>query len=107
MPALGALIASLFGSLAAFFAKWFAARTAVAVAGVTVFATLTLAFTAAIGTAISAVAWSGTLPPAVVLGFSFFMPDNFPLCVSTIFAADIAAALYRWNVRNNSLLLGL
>lgn len=107
MPALGALVASLFGQLAAFFAKWMAARTAVALAAVAVFATLTLGFTAAIGTAITAIAWSGTLPPAFILGFSFFTPGNLPACISAIIAADIAAGLYRWNVRNNSLLLGL
>lgn len=107
MPVLGALVVSLFGSLAAFFAKWMAARTAVGVAGLAVFAALTLAFTAAISTAISTVAFSGSLPAPVILGMSYFAPDNLPLCIATIFAADIAAGLYRWNVRNNSLLLGL
>ena len=106
MPILSALVVSLFGSLAAFFAKFMVARTAVGVAAISVFAALTLAFTAGIATAISAVAWSGALPAPVILGISFFMPSNLPVCVSAIFAMDIAAALYRWNVENNSLLLG-
>jgi len=28
------------------------------------------------------------------------MPHNFSSCVSVIIASEIAAALYRWNIRN-------
>jgi len=100
MPLLGALIAGLFGSLASFFARFLVAKTAVAVAAVTVFAALTVAFVVVISSALTAVLWSGALPSAFVLGFSFFMPDNFSACVSVIISSEIAAALYRWNIRN-------
>lgn len=100
MPLLGALLAGLFGSLASFLGKFLAAKTAVAVAAIAVFASLTVAFVALIATSINAVLWSGALPDGFVLGFSFFMPDNFPACIGAIIAGEIAAALYRWNVRN-------
>jgi len=55
MPLLGALIAGLFGSLASFFARFLVAKTAVAVAAVTVFAALTVAFVVVISSALTAV----------------------------------------------------
>jgi hypothetical protein len=106
MPLLAAFLGSLFGAIAQFFTRFVAARTAMGLAAVSVFGVLTVAFVGAISTAITAVLWAGVLPAPVVLGFSFFMPDNFALCVSTIIALEIASALYRWNVKNNSLLLG-
>jgi len=103
MPLLGGLLAGLFASLAGFFARIVGIRLAFAAAAVAVFVGLTVAFVAVIATTITAIAWSGTLPPAVVLGFSYFMPSNFPTVVSAIIAAEIAAALYRWNNRQLSL----
>lgn len=106
MPALGALIAGLFGSLAAFFAQFVGIKVAFAVAAITVFAVLTVAFVAVIATTITSIAWSGTLPPSFILGFSFFMPSNFPTVVSAVIALKISSALYRWNARQVALVAG-
>jgi len=99
MPILAQLLVGLFGALAGFFARLISVKVAFGLAAISVFALLTVAMVAVISTAITAIAWGGVLPPAVILGFSFFMPSNFPLVISTIIAAEIAAALYRWNNR--------
>jgi hypothetical protein len=95
-----AILASLFGSLASFFGIMVAKKTAMALAAVAVFATLTAALMAAIAGAISTVLTVIPLPSAVVFGMWYFMPENLPACASALISANVAAALYRWNVQN-------
>lgn len=99
MPFLGALIAGLFGSLATFLARFVGVKFAFGAATVAAFTVLTVAFLAIISSTLTAIAWSGVLPAGFVLGFSFFMPDNFGPLVSALIALKITAALYRWNSR--------
>jgi len=106
MPLLGALLAGLFGTLAGFFAKLVGVKFAFAAAAIAVFAALTVAFVALIASTLTAIAWSGVLPSGFILGFSFFMPPNFPLVVSSIISLKIAAALYNWNNRQLVLFAG-
>ena len=104
MPVFAALVASLFGSLASFFAAWVTKKTALGLAAVTVFGLLTVALMALIATSVNAALSMDALPAGVVTGFAMFMPDNFTACMSSIIAAKIAVALYRWNVKNLELL---
>lgn len=97
---MGAMIATLFGSLAGFFATWVTKKTALGLAAVTVFATLTVALMAVLTTAISAALTVSALPQWVLFGFAYFMPSNLPACVSAVISAQVAASIYRWNVEN-------
>jgi len=100
MPIFAGLLSGLFSSIASFFALHVAKKTAFGLASVAVFAGLTIALMALITGAINTALATSALPDAVVQGFAYFMPDNFPACVSALIAADVAAALYRWNVEN-------
>jgi hypothetical protein len=99
MPFLGALIAGLFGSLATFLARFVGIKFAFGAAAVAAFAVLTIGFLAVIASTLTAIAWSGTLPDGFIMGFSYFMPSNFPTVVSALISLKIVAALYRWNNR--------
>lgn len=100
MGAIPALFAGMFGSLAGFFATWMTKKTALGVAAVAVFGALTVALMAVITVAINAVLTVAPMPDMVIFGFWYFMPSVLPACVSAIVAADIASAIYAWNVEN-------
>lgn len=104
MPILATLFGSLFASLASFFAAFVTKKIAFGLAAISVFSILTVALMATIATAINAALSMSSLPPAVVTGFVIFMPANLPACVASILAAEVAAALYRWNVANLKLM---
>ncbi len=104
MGAIPGLFAGLFGSLAGFFATWMTKKTALGVAAVAVFGTLTVGLMAVITAAINIVLAVAPMPDMVIFGFWYFMPSTLPACVSAIVAADIAAAIYAWNVENLKLI---
>jgi hypothetical protein len=94
----GALIASLFGSISGFFALWMAKKTAFGIAGVAIFLGLTATLMAAITVAINTVLAVIPLPESYVFGFWYFMPENLPACASLVISAHVASAIYRMNV---------
>jgi hypothetical protein len=100
MPVFAGLFSGLFASIASFFALHVAKKTAYGLAAVAVFALLTAALMALIAASIETALAYSALPQGVVIGFAYFMPDNFPACVSALVAADVAVALYKWNVEN-------
>ena len=104
MPIFAGLLSGLFASIASFFALHVAKKTAFGLAAVAVFAGLTIALMATITGLITAALATGSMPSAVVQGFAYFMPDNLPACVSALIAADVATALYRWNIENLKLM---
>jgi len=104
MPLLAQLMASLFGSLAGFFATWVTKKAALGAAAVSVFAILTLALMAAIATAINTALHVFSVPHWFAVGFNLFMPPSFVAGVAAIIAAHAAVALYRWNVENLKIL---
>lgn len=97
---MGALLQTLFASLAGFFAVSMAQRTAMGLAAIAVFAALTAAFMSVIAAAISAVLFALPVSPAWTFGFWYFMPENLPACASAVISAHIASALYKINVYN-------
>ena len=100
MGAVAGLFAGVVGSLAGVFGVWVTKKTAFGVAAVAVFSALTVALMAAVTAAINLTLDVVPLPDMVIFGFWYFMPSNFAACVSAIIAADVAAALYAWNVEH-------
>jgi hypothetical protein len=100
MPLLGALLVNLFGAIASFFGLWLTKKAAIVTAALAVFAALTVGLMAALAAAITAALELEALPDAVIFGMSYFMPGNFPGLFSAVIAAEVAIALYRWNVKN-------
>jgi hypothetical protein len=100
MGALGGLIGSLFTGLAGWFAAFMGQKLAVVVAAVTGFGILTVALFAGLATLLSSLV--SAFPTAHI--FTTFMwvaiPDQVPVGISAIIAADAAVALYKWNVKN-------
>jgi hypothetical protein len=104
MPLLAGLISGLFASLANFIGAWVTKKVAFGVAAVATFAALTIAMLGVLTGFIDAALAVGVLPASVIFGFAYFMPASFPACVAAIVAADIAIALYKWNVENLKIL---
>lgn len=100
MPVLGGLISSLFVQLAELFAVYVGRKVAAALAGMAIFASITLALFGAMVGVISVLFIALPSYPAVLTGIWIAIPDNGPACVSTAIAADIALSIYRMNVLN-------
>lgn len=100
MPIFGGLLVGLFTSLAEFFGKWVAKKTAFGLAAVGLFGGITVALMATLAGLINGVLVLGVLPDPVIFAIWYFMPSSFPAAVSAIVAAHTAEAVYRWNAEN-------
>jgi hypothetical protein len=101
MPLLGALVTSLFGGIATFFAGFIAKKAAFALAAVATFAALTVAFVAAIQAVAAGITVAFPESSPIILSLIWVvLPDNAALCVTACIGADTAVALYRWNSEN-------
>lgn len=96
MPLLGALLVSLFGQLAGFFATYVTKKAA----NVAAFVTLSLALTAALWTAllalIAGVSWPSL--PGVATGLYLANAGAFAGLVSTVIATEVSITAYRYNL---------
>lgn len=104
MPLLAGLVAGLFSSIAEFFGKWVAKKTAFGLAAVSLFGGLTVALMAAMTGLINGVLALDVLPDPVIFGMWYFMPSSLPAAFAAIVSAHVAVALYRWNVENIKLM---
>lgn len=100
MPALGSLFTALFIGIAEFFAKWVTRKVAAVGAGIAIMAVITGALFVFLGTLVAGFVWTFPINPALLTGAWILIPDNAPLCVAAMFAADAAIAVYRLNVIN-------
>jgi len=101
MPVLGGLLLGLFSGLAEWFAIYLTKKLALATAAVLTFAALTVALYGVIGGLLAGLSLAfpaGGSPVSV--GVWLMIPDDGPLCISTIVGIDTAVALYRWNLEN-------
>lgn len=89
-------LASLFGSLVDFFAKYFTKKVAMGSAAIATFAIMTLAFAGLINTLITGVLIAAPASCGVV----FLIPDNAPYLVSSMASAYLARFAYDWHREN-------
>jgi len=94
MPLLAAWLGSLFGSLAAFFAKWFTKRVALTLAAVAAILSVTSLFVAAITALINTLIES--VPSWVIIGGSWVLPDNVNVCIAAYASAVVLKWIYDW-----------
>jgi len=106
MQALAAVVAALFGGLMSFMVAMVGKKLAIGAAAVAVFATLTAALAALLTTAINTALalLSTSMPTWAMWGFWYFLPSVAPSCAAALIAAEAAAAVYRWNVKNLELM---
>lgn len=104
MPILAGLLSNLFVSIASFLATFIGKKLAIAMTAIATLSTLTVGMYAALALLLNGI--SAGLPsiPGISMGFWVAAPDNLPACISAILSVDTTIALYRWSVRNVSLL---
>jgi hypothetical protein len=100
VPLVGQLLVNLFVGLAAFFAKWVTRKVAAVAAGIAVMATITAALFGVISGLIAGIVVSMPAHAAIQTGIWILIPDNAALCLSAMFATDVAVGVYRLNVLN-------
>lgn len=100
MPVFAGLLSGLFASIAEFFGKWVAKKTAFGLAAVTLFGGITVALMVTLTGLINGVLVLGVLPDPVIFAMWYFMPEAFPAAFAAIVAAHTAEAVYRWNAEN-------
>lgn len=104
MPILGGLLAGLFGGVFNFFVQFVTRKTALAMAWITTFATLTSALVAAVASAAGALSASAPSIPGVASGFYGMAADIGLSAAGVCVMVDGLCWVYRWNVINLSLL---
>lgn len=93
-------LATLFGSLAGFFAQWMTKKAALGTAALAAVAVLTVGFWAALkGIATSVLVVAPALCP-----LSWLMPSNTGACIAAIVSALLVRAVYRWHIENIKIL---
>lgn len=90
---LGGLIATFAG----FLAQWFGRRAAIRLSIITAMLSFLGIFIAAVNAAVSGL--SVVLPSAVVIGASWFMPDNINACISACISVRLAKYIYDYQQR--------
>lgn len=100
MPILGGVLIGLFTSLAEFFGRWVAKKTAFGLAAVGLFGAITIALMATLSGLINGLLVFDVLPDPVVFALWYFMPSGFPAAFSAVISAHVAEAIYRWNAEN-------
>lgn len=99
MGLLGGLLAGLFSTLVSWFAQWVTKKVAIAAAAISAFSILTVALFTVLSLSISLLVSS--FPNHVLQTILWLaIPDQVPLAVASVIAADTAIALYTWNVQN-------
>jgi hypothetical protein len=101
MPLLGALLVWIFDKLFGAWADTLTRKAAIIAAAVATISVATLAFVAAVSVTIASIV--PALPGGIALGVWLFVPSNAAVCLGAIFAADSAAALFRWYRANITL----
>lgn len=99
MPILAGLFTGIFSSLVSFFGQFMAYRFATIVALIGVMTAVTAAFYALMSTILNGV--SAALPtwPGMEIAVWVAAPDVLPVAASAAISADVAAAVYRWNLQ--------
>lgn len=100
MPVFAALFLGLFTKLAAWFAGWWAKKTAYAAAAIATCALLTAGMFTAISALAATVVWSLPESSMVLTGLYLAIPSNTSAVLAFTIAVDTAVALYRWNMEN-------
>lgn len=104
MPILAGLFTGIFSSLVSFFGQFMAYRFAMVAALIGVMTAVTMGFYAVMSTILNGV--SASLPswPGVEIAVWVAAPDILPVAASAAISADVAAAVYRWNLQQMRLL---
>lgn len=100
MPWLATLLVSIFNALVNFFVVWFTKKTAIGLAAIAVFFTLTVGLWTIVGTSLHALTYALLDHPGFLMGLWVAVPSNAQACISATIAADTAIALYKWNNEN-------
>lgn len=87
-------LVSVFGGLFTFFASYFTKKVAVGAAVSATLLAVTVAFYATVRGLVNGLAFSIT-NEWLLMGFWSILPSNFVSCITIIFAAEVAAFLYR------------
>lgn len=96
LPALAAFFGTLFAQIVGFFVKWFSVKTAMQLGIITAVVSLTVGvfvFVKGLILGIAVVA-----PPEFGHAMSLIMPNNLPLCFSSIVSARIVRWVWIWQV---------
>lgn len=104
MPLLATLLGNLFVSIASFFATYIGKKAAIAMTAIATLATLTSGMYAALALLLNGISAGLPAISGASIGFWVAAPDNLPACISAILSVDTTIALYRWSMRNVSLL---
>ena len=99
MVYLAQFLVSAFGSLIAFFAQWVTKKTALGLAVVAIFTTLTAALFLAIKGLVLGLAATIT-HKWILIGMSALWPPNAEACIAAIIAGEAAIFLYRTHIEN-------
>ncbi|WP_137940348.1 DUF5455 family protein [Chitinivorax sp. B] len=91
-----AFLMGLFGGLATWLGQWLTKKTAIGVAAVAAFTSMTVTMWSVCMGAIAALKYS--LPDPVMAVAGQVLPSNLPACVAAYIAARMARAFYDWNV---------
>jgi enoyl-CoA hydratase/carnithine racemase len=105
LPALASFLGTLFAQLVSFFAQWFTVKTAMQLGIVTAVVSLTVALFASIKILIAGIAV--VAPPEFVQAMSLIIPDNLPLCFTSIVSARVVRWVWIWQVHFIELYAGM
>lgn len=95
MPLLAGLLISLVSTLAQFFVQFVTKKIAFGLAAVTTLSVITVALFSVLRGILSSVAMTIS-DPMVLMGLGMAVPNNAPLCISSLVACWTACTLYSW-----------
>jgi hypothetical protein len=96
MAALAEALMALFVSLVSYFSLEVGKRVAVGAALLAAFLAITLAFFGALKDLAQVLQL--VVPPSVLTGAAWFLPDNTEICLSTYFSAYVMRWVYDWHI---------